>query len=90
MDVLELEFDERNTEEIARHGVTAREVEQVLYGEPKFFRNKKRHAAPTIMVGLTRGGRLLTVPIAPTAIEGIWRPATAFDSSAYEATKYYS
>ncbi len=90
MDVFELEFDEWNTEEMARHDVTARMVEQVLYGEPKFFRNKRGHAAPIIMVGLTWGGRLLTVPIAPTAIEGIWRPATAFDSSADEASRYYS
>lgn len=69
--VFELEFDDWNEAEMARHRVTAREVRQVLDGDPAFFRNKKRHAAPIIMVGATLGGRLLTVPVAPTGRPGV-------------------
>jgi hypothetical protein len=82
-----LEFDDYNVEEIARHGVTTREVREVLAGNYRLLRNAKKHRAPYLMVGPTLGGRWLTVPIAPTEIPGTWRPATAFDASPGHITK---
>jgi hypothetical protein len=86
--VFEFEFDDGNEEEMARHGVRPLEVLQVLDLRPAFFRNKKKHAATLIMVGPTDGGRFLTVPIAPTPVQGRWRPVTAWGSSTGEMTRY--
>lgn len=86
--VFELEFDDGNEEEIAAHSVQPDEVWQALDLHPVFFRNKKGYAATLIMVGPTDGGRLLTVPLAPTPVPGRWRPATAWDSSTGERTRY--
>jgi hypothetical protein len=88
--VEDLEIDDWNEVECARHGVTMREVRQVLEGEPAYFPNKKSGSATLVMVGPTAGGRMLTVPLSPTAIEGVWRPATAWDSSAHEANRYHA
>ena len=48
--VFELQFDDFNESEMARHGVRPREVRQVLDSAPAFFRNKRGHAA-TLQVG---------------------------------------
>ena len=53
--IYDLEFDEWNEGEMARHGVSAREVRQVLDNDPRFFPNQKRHAARIVMIGLTDG-----------------------------------
>ncbi len=88
--IYELQIDEWNEAEMARHGVTPRDVLQVLNGSPKFFPNKKPHSARILMVGRTLGRRLLTVPLAETSIREVWRPATAFDSDGDEAARYYA
>lgn len=82
-------IDDQNEDEFAGHGVTVREVLQVQEGERRVFRNKGgRGRAPYGMIGLTSGGRLLTIPIDPTQVPGIWRPRTTFDSSTGEASRY--
>jgi uncharacterized DUF497 family protein len=90
VEVEDLVIDDRNEEKFARHGVTAREVRQVVEEENlRVFRNKKTDDnAPYILVGKTRGGRLLTVAIDPTENPGVWRPRTAWDSSESERTRY--
>lgn len=60
LDIYELVFDDWNEQEMARHGVVPREVQQVLDETPRFFRNKRGHVAELLMVGPTYGGRLLT------------------------------
>lgn len=86
----DLEFDDWNDAEMVRHRVRFWEVRQVFFdGEPVFVRNKRPHSAPLIMIGPTHGGRFLTVPVAPTARPGVWRPATAWESNAEERAKYY-
>lgn len=88
LDISELEFDDGNRTEFERHGVTEREIIQVLQGPFRVFRNRRHRAGGYLMIGPTRGGRLLTVPIAATAVIGRWRPVTAWDSSAGESTRY--
>jgi len=84
----DLQFDEWNEEECARHAVSGREIRQVLEGEPAFFPNKKGHRASLIMVCDTLGGRMLTVLLAAADVEGGWRPAMGWDSSASEVARY--
>lgn len=68
---------------IARHGVRLSEIIQVFRDEPRLFRHGHGH----LMVGCTRGGRLLTIP-ATQPSRGRWRPKTAFDAVEEERTKY--
>jgi hypothetical protein len=88
LDISELELDDGNRREFERHGVRELEIIQVLRGPFRVFRNRKHRAAEYLMVGPTRGGRLLTVPIKATPVEGRWRPITAWDSSPGERTRY--
>jgi hypothetical protein len=88
--VYDLEFDEWNEAEMGAHGVTADEVRQVYEEAPVFLPNKKGRRAPLVMIGPTFGGRMLTVPIGRTAQPRVWRPASAWDSSAGELARYHA
>ena len=81
------EIDDYNESEMNRHGVLAREVMEVFEGEFGLLRNAKRHKATHLMVGKTRAGRWLTIPIAPTGQPGVWRPATAFPARKADRAK---
>jgi len=70
--------------------VTLRELYEVLDDDPKAMRNHSKGAAPWIVMGLTLRGRLLTLPLDPTAEEGAWRPRTGYDSSSKEKRRYAS
>jgi len=87
--VADLEFDEYNEAEMARHGVTPTDVWQVLDDAPRYFRNPAGRGATHKMIGFTDGGLLLTVPISQTAIEDRWRPATAWPSGASQSAQYH-
>jgi hypothetical protein len=86
--IFDLQIDDWNADEAARHGVSEREIRQVLDGEPVFLPNKRGHRASIIMIGPTYGGRMLTIPLAPTDVEEVWRPATAWNSSPGECARY--
>jgi len=88
LDIRELEIDDANEAEFGRHGISVSEMIQLLESEIRVFRNKKHRAGSLLMIGTTRGGRVLTVPITRTAVAGRWRPITAWDSSAGERTRY--
>ncbi len=74
----DIEVDDYNESEMLRHGVSVREVLQVLDGDFELFRNANKRGATHLVVGKTLGGRWLTIPISPTSQPGVWRPATAF------------
>jgi hypothetical protein len=89
IDVDDLLFDDLNESKFAEHRVTAEEVQQVLDGRPKFYRNRKGRRASHVMVGETFGGRLLVVPMEQIQ-PGLWRPVTAFEPSAGQDRTYRS
>lgn len=61
----DIEIDDYNESEMNRHGVSVREVLQVLEGKFELLRNANKHDATYLMVGKTRAGRWLTIPIVP-------------------------
>lgn len=87
-DADDIEFDEHNESELARHSIRAREVVQVLSNEPVWLRNKKGRAADWCAVGRTDGGRALTIPVLFLGELARLRPITGWDSSPSERTKY--
>jgi hypothetical protein len=85
---LEVEFDEGNESELARHGISALEAWQVLAGEPVWARNKKGRAGVWLAVGMTDGGRRLTLPVTYDAARRCVRPVTGWQSTRGEVTRY--
>lgn len=79
--VADLITDEHNVAEMARHGVTHREVGQLIWNRSVISESPRGEAGSVLLIGETNGGRLLTVPLAPTDDPTTWRPATAYDAS---------
>jgi uncharacterized DUF497 family protein len=82
--ISELEFDDYNEKELAKHGIAPLEVLQVLDDVFTVRRNKKRKAGQRQLIGRTHGGRALTVILAETRVPDRWRPVTGWDSSESE------
>lgn len=72
-----LVFDDSNEEKALAHGVTKRQMLQVLDNNPWIGPNRKDRRAPFVMIGLDDGGKCITVPLEPTGDATIWRPVTA-------------
>jgi uncharacterized DUF497 family protein len=88
LDIVELEFDDVNEAKLAAHRVSVREALQLLDDDFRVFRNKKQATANYLLIGKTHGGRLLTLPIVETAVDGRWRPISGWDASKAERTRY--
>lgn len=89
LDVSELVFDALNERKLAEHSVTIMDVLEVMDIQPRFFANRRERRASHVMIGPTRSGRLLVVPIEDWG-RGIWRPVTAFDANGWQAQRYRS
>lgn len=82
--VLALILDEHNLTEMARHGVFAAEVVQVIGNRHITVPNPRGELGSILLIGKTDGGRVLMIPLAPTDDPTTWRPATAFDASRHQ------
>jgi hypothetical protein len=76
--------DDHNAAEMARHGVTGDEVDSLVWNRSIVSHNPRGEPGSVLLIGETDGGRLLTVPIAPTDDPTTWRPATAFDATRHQ------
>lgn len=86
--VADLITDEHNLAEMARHGVTRHEVDQLVGNRHVISKNTRGELDSVLLTGETDGGRLLTVPLAPTDDPTTWRPATAFDASPHQRSLF--
>ena len=82
----ELEFDEHNEEELARHGIDPTRTYEVLAWQPLFVRNKRGRAAAYKVIGPDSSGTMVTIAIATTTVRGHWRPVTGWASTRGEIT----
>jgi len=76
-----LVWDEHNEEHIARHGVTPREVSQMVENPHIVVRNRSDRQGQHLMIGRTHGGRALTVALTKTRSTETWRPVTAYPAT---------
>jgi uncharacterized DUF497 family protein len=83
-----LEWDDANEEELWDHGIRSVEIEEVFLNGPAWARNKKGRSGDYLMVGVTNGGRRLTVPVQVKEAGTLLRPITGWDSSRGELSKY--
>ena len=94
--VEELDFDDEFAEHMAaikrqfrKHAVSEREIREIHAGAPEYFGNEgAERRAPVIMLGPTKAGRIVAVPIEPTHRHGVWRPVTAFEANAQDRRRY--
>jgi uncharacterized DUF497 family protein len=90
IDVEGLVFDDENEAKFASHGVNLTEVQEVFGKWPRYYVNRSERRASHVMVGPTRTGRLLVVPIEEWGGAGLWRPVTAFEATPGQAARYRS
>lgn len=83
-----LAFDEVNIRKLGAHGVMISAAIEVLETAPRLFRNRSDGGAPYVLIGPDDSGRLITLPIDPTASDDTWRPRTGYPSSAAERRRY--
>ncbi len=80
-EVHNLEWDKQNEEHIAEHGLSVREVNQVVANPNVIVRNRRMRRAQYLMIGRTHSGRVVTVALAKTRTVGSWKPVTAHPST---------
>ncbi len=87
LNVADFLFDDENVDKIAEHGLSARQVRQIL-GSPYYVGpNRKRRRASHILIGLDNGGTCITVPIERTLDLLVWRPVTAWPCKGSERAR---
>ena len=86
-EILEFLFDEDNESKFAAHGLTSRQVLQVLENPHLVTRNRRRRRATHLVVGRDYGGACISIPIEPTHERTLWRPVTAWPCKSSELTK---
>jgi len=82
--ISEFLFDDENEDKMAVHGLTARQVSQVLDNEHVVVPNRKRRRGLYLVIGRDHGGMMISVPVEPTHDPQIWRPITSWLSKASE------
>ncbi|MFN0146362.1 MAG: hypothetical protein ACKVT1_07625 [Dehalococcoidia bacterium] len=86
-----LEFDARNLEHLARHGVDATLVWDVFLGDPKFFEQVQNElrSGTHLMVGPSTTGKHWTIVIVRVDdAAGTWRPITGWPSTGREIRRW--
>ncbi len=83
------EFDGRNAEHLARHGLTEEVVWDVWAGDPRAFPNRPERPATHLLVGADSTGRHWTVAILLVdSATYTWRPITGWPSTRKEIKAY--
>lgn len=72
------QFDDDNSQKFGAHGLTDRQVDQILDNEFLVVPNRRSRRGSYLLLGTDNGGACIAVPIEPTAESGIWRPITAW------------
>lgn len=81
MEIESFDWDEENEGHVARHGLRAFDLNDVLESRFGVLRNKDDAAGQYRIVGRDFTGRLVTIVVAPTAERGVWRPVTAWPTT---------
>ena len=79
-------IDDDNEEEFAAHGVTARQVTEILENIHVVLRNRKRRRGLYLVVGKDNSGICIATPVEPPHEPSLWRPITAWPCKQQEKT----
>jgi len=72
------QFDDKNIEKFATHGLTDRQVDQILDNEFLVVPNRKTGRGSYLLLGTDNGGACIAAPVEPTTDPEVWRPITAW------------
>lgn len=82
------EWDDRNEGELAAHVIRLAEVEQVWANDPILLPNRKHRAGDWKMVGLTNGGRALTIILRYNEDRRTLRAITGWEATPADHARY--
>jgi len=82
------DWDKDNEDELAKHGISPREVQEVWEEGPEWVRNKHSGSGDHKMIGLTKGGRALSIVVKYYADRKLNRPITGWDATVGERKRY--
>lgn len=85
--IREFIISERAADKFWAHGITRRQVEEVLENRFIVTINRKDRAAAYLAIGRDNNGRCITIPVVPTEEQTVWRPITAWYCKPAEAAK---
>lgn len=79
-------FDDDNEGKFTSHGLSARQIDQLLDEEFVVVPNRQARRAAYLLIGRDHGGTCIAVPIEPTPDPTLWRPVTAWPCKEQERT----
>jgi uncharacterized DUF497 family protein len=82
------DWDENNEAELARHRISVREVYEVWADGPEWVRNKLGGSGDHKMIGLTDGGRALSIVVKDYPDRRLNRAITGWDATEGERKRY--
>lgn len=85
--IREFTINERAADKFWVHGLTRRQVEEVLLNRFVVTINRKDRAAQYLAIGRDNNGRCITIPVVATDEPSVWRPITAWYCKPGEAAK---
>ena len=71
-------FDDENEEKGAAHGLSLRQVSEILENIHLILRNRKRRRGLYLVIGRDNSGICIAVPVEATHRATLWRPITAW------------
>ncbi len=77
-------IDDLNETKIFSHGLSVRQIIQVLENEHAIIPNRKRRRGIYLVIGRDNGGSCIAIPIEPTHGSNVWRPITAWPCKPHE------
>jgi hypothetical protein len=85
--IREFRISERAAEKFWSHGITQRQVEEVLLSRLIVTINRKDRVAEYLAIGRDGNGRCIAIPLAATDDPSVWRPNTAWYCKPGESAK---
>ena len=71
-------IDDLNETKIGSHGLSVRQIIQVLENKHIIIPNRKRRRGLYLVIGRDNGGNCIAIPVERTYDSRLWRPITAW------------
>ena len=79
--------DDDNSAKFAEHGLSERQIFQVLDNAPLAAPNRQARRGSYLVLGRDNGGQCIAIPIEATHEFDVWRPVTAWPCKANEEAR---
>jgi len=79
-------IDDLNERKISSHGLSVRQIIQVLENKHVVIPNRKHRKGLYLVIGMDNGGNCIAIPVEPTYDSKLWRPITSWPCKNSERT----